>query len=200
MTSTLRDSTSIRRTARSTEIRVAEVNEVYAAVVVGDRAWFAGRQTERPSWWESATGIASRCLCRRRTRFPTWAWTASPFWPCIPRRSFGSRIGDGRSSIPETSCCHVPDCRRRCTATWSSSEMKGHGETCKRLWWLTMGEQLHLSALDHDVGVVGESGPRWEDSSSYCVTSSGDLWACVGDSTLHPCFVGRRTGAIRSPL
>ena len=58
---------------------------------------------------------------------------------------------------------------------------EGSGGIRNHLAWLTLGEQPHLTSLDHDVGVVGESGPRWENSSSYCVTSSGDLWACVGD-------------------
>ena len=60
---------------------------------------------------------------------------------------------------------------------------EGSNNYSKRLWWLTMGEHLHLSVLDYDVGVVGPMGPRWENSFSYCVTNSGDLWACVGEGS-----------------
>jgi hypothetical protein len=57
---------------------------------------------------------------------------------------------------------------------------EGMHETQKRLWWLTLGEPPHLSALDRNVGLVGPDGPAWYESSSYCVTAGGDLWACVG--------------------
>jgi hypothetical protein len=56
----------------------------------------------------------------------------------------------------------------------------GSCESHKRLWWLTMGEQLHLGVLDHDVGALHAWGPYWGEVLSYCITNSGDLWACVG--------------------
>jgi hypothetical protein len=31
------------------------------------------------------------------------------------------------------------------------------------------------------LGVIGTNGPRWENSFSYSVAQSGDLWACVGE-------------------
>jgi hypothetical protein len=74
----------------------------------------------------------------------------------------------------------------------------GWAGSWKRLWWLTLGEHLQLSTLDHDVGVVGPKGPRWESCSSYCVTRNGDLWACVdrGDSLVRRSKDGRYSVAI----
>lgn len=58
---------------------------------------------------------------------------------------------------------------------------EGKYENNKRLWWLKMGHVRGLKSLDQDIGVVGSHGPRWENSFSYTVTNTGDLWACVGE-------------------
>ena len=42
-----------------------------------------------------------------------------------------------------------------------------------------MGKEAELISLDRDIGIVGSSGPRLEDSYSYAVSKHGDLWACV---------------------
>ena len=57
---------------------------------------------------------------------------------------------------------------------------EGIGEDDKRLWWLDLTDEPSLVALDHDVGVVGPLGPRWEHASSFCVTRTGVLWAALG--------------------
>jgi len=58
---------------------------------------------------------------------------------------------------------------------------EGSGENNKKLWWLRIGSTPRLFSLDDDVGVVGSSGPRWENSFCFGVSQSGDLWACVGE-------------------
>jgi hypothetical protein len=58
---------------------------------------------------------------------------------------------------------------------------EGSGENNKRLWWLRIGSDPSLISLDKDLGVVGSNGPRWENSFSYSVALSGELWACVGE-------------------
>ena len=67
---------------------------------------------------------------------------------------------------------------------------EGSGENNKRFWWLKISSTPSLVSLDDDVGVVGSDGPRWENSFSYGVSRSGDLWASVGEgharkSVLH---------------
>ena len=57
-------------------------------------------------------------------------------------------------------------------------------EVGKRLWWLTMGEQSHLSALDDDVGAVGEVILGRDGFVFLLRDGSGDLWACVGGASL----------------
>lgn len=58
---------------------------------------------------------------------------------------------------------------------------EGKGENEKKLWWLKLSSPPSLVSLDDEMGVVGSSGPRWENSFSYAVSRSGDLWACVGE-------------------
>ena len=61
---------------------------------------------------------------------------------------------------------------------------EGSMESRKRLWWLTMGEKLHLSVLNRDVDRAGFDGSTWYESFSFCVTESGDLWVCDAGSNL----------------
>ncbi|MDI6448652.1 hypothetical protein [Anaerobaca lacustris] len=67
----------------------------------------------------------------------------------------------------------------------------------KRLWWLTMGERPRLRLLSRDTGLFVPTvrqtpyaeevdligPPGWEETSSYCVTSTGDLWACIANGS-----------------
>lgn len=163
------------------EIRVAEVNEAYAAVVVGNRAWFAGQTNGKAI----LVGIGDRdritVSLPQEDEIPDLGMDGQSLLAVYSKTIF--RLTDRKWTPVHSGDILLPRSglppQRHGNMVFFRDE--GMHENCKRLWWLTMGEQLHLSALDHDVGVVGESGPRWEDSSSYCVTRSGDLWACVGD-------------------
>ncbi len=69
---------------------------------------------------------------------------------------------------------------------------EGTHENGKRLWWLTFGKEAELKSLDADIGVVGQMGPRWENSSSYCVTTDGSLWATAGEADLDQSLIRRQ--------
>ena len=57
---------------------------------------------------------------------------------------------------------------------------EGRGEDDKRLSWLTLGSKPKLTYFDEHIGVVGESGPRWENVFSYSIAPKGDVWICTG--------------------
>ncbi|MEN6426678.1 MAG: DUF6794 domain-containing protein [Phycisphaerales bacterium] len=164
-------------------ILVPEVNDVYAAVGVGGRAWFAGltegkivllgvgdrdriavplpQEDEIPDLGmdgQSLLAVYSKMIYRLTDRQWTLVHSGDILLPRsgLPPQRYGDRV-------------FLRD--------------EGLRENDKRLWWLTMGERLHLSVLDHDVGVVGPEGPRWENATSYAVTGNGDLWVSVGDGS-----------------
>jgi len=68
---------------------------------------------------------------------------------------------------------------------------EGQGESQKRLWWLELTGKSRLISLDQDVGVVGPSGPRWENSFSYCTTPGGDIWATLGEGHTKKSLIKR---------
>lgn len=166
------------------QVRLEEVDDVYAAVVAGDRAWFAGVTNGKVV----LVGVNDH----DRVTVP------------LPQEDGILDLGlDGQSllAVYRKTIYRLAD--RKWTLLHSADILlprsgpppqrhgdmvffrdEGYYERDKRLWWLTMGERLHLSVLDRDVGVVGPHGPPgWPHSSAYCITSSGDLWACVGDGT-----------------
>ena len=163
-------------------ISVPEVNEVYAAVVAGDRAWFAGLTNGNPV----LVGVGERdrivMSLPQADEIPDLGMDDQSLLAVYPKKIF--RLTDRQCTLVHSGDVLLP--RSGLPPQLYGNEVflrdeverTGHG---KRLWWLTLGEKLHLHALDHNVGVVGQSGPRWENSPSYCVTKSGDLWACVGD-------------------
>lgn len=68
---------------------------------------------------------------------------------------------------------------------------EGVNENEKRLWWLELTHRPKLVSLDQDIGVVGPSGPRWENSFSYCFTPTGDLWVTLGEGYAKKSLVKR---------
>jgi len=178
-------------------ICVAEVNEVYAAVVAGDRAWFAGLTDGKAV----LVGVGER----DRIRVP------------LPQEDEIPDLGmDGQSLVAVYSKTIYRLTDRNWTLVHSGDILlprsglppqlhgnmvffrdEGRGESRKRLWWLTLGDQLHLTLLTRDTGLfepIVRSNPQWmetrligppdwEGTSSYCVTSSGDLWACVANGS-----------------
>ncbi|NLZ06881.1 MAG: hypothetical protein GXY19_17070 [Phycisphaerae bacterium] len=174
-------------------IHVPEVNEVYSAVVTGDRAWFAGltggrlvgagignqdrltvplpQDDEMPD-----LGIDGQSLLAVYTK--TIYRLVDRTWTVVP--SGGILLP--RSGLPPRLCGDTIFFREEDDLSSSSRN---------RLWWLTMSEPLHLSVLDRDVGALAADGPDWHDVVSYCVTSDGDLWGCVGEHYLSNCLFRR---------
>ncbi len=162
-------------------IRVAEVNEVYTAVVAGGKAWLAGLTDSKPM----LVGVGERDRLTvplpREDEIPDLGFHGRSLLAVYSKTIF--QLTDGTWTLVHSGDILLPRSglppQRHGNMVFLRDE--GTHENRKRLWWLTLGAQLHLSTLDHDVGVVGPEGPRWENSSSYCVTKSGDLWTCVGE-------------------
>lgn len=174
-------------------IRLPEVTNVYAAIVAGGRAWFAGltngkivlvgigdqdrvvvplpQEDEIPDLGfddQSLLAVYSRTIYRLTDHRWTPLHSGDILLPRsgLPPRLYGDTI-------------------------FFRDEDDSPDSRCRRLWWLTMAEPLHLSGLDRDVGILRPGGPQWDEVTSYCVTSDGDLWACVGEHYLSNCLFRR---------
>ncbi len=167
-------------------INVPEVNDVYASMVAGGRAWLAGMTNDQAV----IVGIGSKdrvtvpmpltdeipdlgldgdfllaVYCKTIYRLDGRQWTL---------------IHSGDILLPRSG---LPPLRHGNTVYFRD---EGVDESRKMLWWLTMGDMLHLSALKRDVERAGFDGSSLYDMYSYCVTDNGDLWACAcGNTLLH---------------
>jgi hypothetical protein len=165
-------------------IRVAEVKEVRAAVVVGDKAWFVGLTDGKAV----LVGVGERDRLKvalpKKDEIPDLGMDGQSLLAVYAKtvyRLTGRKwtlVHSGEDLLPRSS---LPPQRY---GNMVLLRNEGHGKAGRQLWWLSLGEQSHLSVLDQDVGSVGEVMLGRTDTSSYCVTADGDLWACVGDASL----------------
>jgi hypothetical protein len=163
------------------KIRVPEVNDIHSSVVAGPRAWFAGK-TDGKAVLLGVNGPDRMTLpLPQEGEPPQLGLDGQSLLAVYPKTIF--RLTDQKWTLVYSGDIRLPHSGPppRVYGNMVFLRDEGMNANLKRLSWLTLGEQPRLSSLDHDVGVVGESGPQWETSSSYCVTSSGDLWVCVGD-------------------
>jgi hypothetical protein len=58
---------------------------------------------------------------------------------------------------------------------------EGREENEKQLWFLELSAVPRLVPVWDDTGLVGPSGPRWENTFGYCVLDDGTLWATFGE-------------------
>jgi hypothetical protein len=174
-------------------IRVPEVNEVYAAVVAGERAWFGGlndgkfvvagigdqdritvplpQADEMPDLGldgQSLMAVYTKAIYRLEDR----TWTV---------------VHAGDMLLPRSG---LPPSRHGNTVFFRDEE-DTMGEHRNRLWWLTMAEPLHLSVLDRRLEVITAGVLRLREVTSCCLTSQGDLWVCVGKHYLSNCLLRR---------
>jgi hypothetical protein len=71
---------------------------------------------------------------------------------------------------------------------------EGRGESEKQLWYLELGAVPRLVTVWQDTGLVGPSGPRWENTFGYCVLSDGSLWATFGEGFNSKSVLRRQPG------
>ncbi len=185
------------------QVRVAEVKNVYSAVVAGGRAWFAGLTNDKALLVGVGEQDRVTLPLPQEDEIPDLGLDGQSLLAVYSKTIY--RLTDGKWTLVHSGDILLP---RSCLPPQlHGNEVflrdEGRGETRKRLWWLTLGEKLHLSVLDRDTGLADpptvmrspDSAPGlyfvvptvlsgWEEVPSYCVTRNGDLWACVGGRSL----------------
>jgi hypothetical protein len=170
-------------------ISVPEVNEVYAAVATGERAWFAGMTGDKAVL--VGVGDQDRIVepLPEKDEIPDLGIDGRSLLAVYSKKiySFADRqwtlVHSGDIPLPRSG---FPP-RRHGHMVFFRDE--GSGESNKQLWWLAMGEQPCLRLLARNTGLFQPferpgytrpiGPPGWQETSSYCVTPTGDLWACV---------------------
>ncbi len=184
-------------------IRVPEINDVYATVVAGDRAWFAGLTNEKAVLVGVNDQGRITAALPHTGEIPDLGLDGQSLLAVYAKTIH--RLADGQWTLVHSGDILLPRSglppQRHHNRVFLRDE--GVNETRKRLWWLTMGEEPHLHLLVRDTGLFASGLPQhpgwqdtssvappgWGETSSYCVTSDGDLWACVGDGA----FLFRRS-------
>jgi len=184
-------------------INVPEVNNVYAAVVADERAWFAGLTNENPVLVGVGDQDRLTVPLPQADEIPDLGLDGQSLLAVYSKTIY--RLTEGKWALVHSGDIVLPRSglppQRHGNKVFLRDE--GQGERRRRLWWLTMGETLHLHLLDHDAGLFApivrhDSGVQslrfigpggWEETSSYCVTSNGDLWACLA----HGSYLLRRS-------
>jgi hypothetical protein len=162
-------------------IQIEEVNDVHSAVAMGDEAWFVGAKDGKAVLVGIGDQDRAVVPLPQDGEVPQLGIDGESLLAVYPQTIYRLMdrtwmlVHSGEITLPRSG----PPPQRHGNMIFFRDE--GRHENRKRLWWLTLGEQPQLSALDKDTGLVGSHGPRWENSFSYCVTKDGDLWACVGE-------------------
>lgn len=165
-------------------VNVPEVNDVCACVVAGGRSWLAGMTNgeavmvgigekdritvpmpetdEIPDLGLDGDSLLA-VYCKTIYRLDGRQWTL---------------VHSGDILLPRSG----PPPRRYGNVVYFRDE--GEGESHKGLWWLTMGEKLHLSTLKRDADRAGVDGSSLWEVYSYYVTDTDDLWVCACKGTL----------------
>lgn len=178
---------------RMHRVGVPEVNEVYGAVVAGERAWFGGvtngelvvvgvsdhdrltvplpQDDEMP---DLGVDGASLLAVYKKTiyRLEDRTWTV---------------VHSGDVLLPRSS---LPPQRYGNTVFFREEEEMG-GRQVYRLWWLTMAQPPHLSVLDRRLRVITAGVLGLREVTSWCLTDQGDLWVCTGEHYLGNCLLRR---------
>jgi hypothetical protein len=163
------------------KIRVAEVNDIHSSVVAGPRAWFAGN-TDGKAVLLGVNGPDRMTLpLPQEGEPPQLGLDGRSLLAVYPKTIF--RLTDQKWTLVYSGDIRLP---RSGPPPQVHGNMvffrdQGNGGNLKRLWWLTLGEQPRLTCLDRDMTFVDAYSINWVNSFSCCVTSSGDLWACIGE-------------------
>ncbi len=179
------------------QIRVPEVNEVYAAVVAGERAWFGGLTDGKFVVAGAGAGDRITVPLPQTDEMPDLGVDGQSLMAVYTKAIYRLEdrtwtvVHSGDMLLPRSS---LPPLRYGDTVYFREEENAG-GRQMYRLWWLTMGEPLHLSVLDrHLHGITGgELGLR--EVTSRCLTSQGDLWICAGEHWQSNCLLRRSVDA-----
>ncbi len=173
-------------------IRIPEIKDILDAVVIGDWSWFVGKNKEGPALVGIKESERRKLALPRNDEIPQLGISGDNLLLIYPK-SVLRRKGDdwetlysGDIKLPWSG----PPPRQYGDRIYFRDE--GRGENEKRLWSLELKNAPRLASVDEDTGLVGPSGPRWENSFSYCVTRDGTLWATFGEGSDKKSLVCRK--------
>lgn len=167
------------------KIRVAEVNDIHSSVVASSRAWFAGN-TDGKAVLLGVNGPDRMTLpLPQEGEPPQLGLDGQSLLAVYPKTIF--RLTDQKWTLVYSGDIRLP---RSGPPPQMHGNMvlfrdEGSGGIRNHLGWLTLGEQPRLTSLDRDMEFVDAYSLGWIYSFSCCVTSSGDLWTCVGGGSDH---------------
>lgn len=173
-------------------IRIPEIKDILDAVVIGEWSWFVGKNKESPAL-VGIKGTERRNVALPRSDEIPQLGISGDNLLLVYSKSVLRRKGDdwetlysGDIKLPWSG----PPPRHYGDKIYFRDE--GSGENEKRLWFLALQNPRRLTSVDEDTGLVGPSGPRWENSFSYCVTHDGTLWATFGEGFEKKSLLCRR--------
>lgn len=162
-------------------IRIPEIQKLHSTVVVKGIAYFSGANGDTPTLVAVDRDSRSLIALPVGNTFPQMG-TDSAKLMAVYKDSIllledkkWKEIYRDEIQLPKSG----PPPHKKGNMVYFRDE--GRDENEKRLWWLELSREPRMISLDQDVGVVGPSGPRWENSFSYCVTDNGDIWATLGE-------------------
>ncbi len=163
-------------------IVISEIDVVWSTVVVAEVGYFLGEHNGRPLLAAVGANAKQTIPLPRSDAMPQLGLDGERVLAVYRNAVYRldgdkwSLIHQGTAELPRSG----PPPLKFDTRIYFRDE--GHHEDRKRFWWLDLGSTPpRLVSLDKDVGIVGPSGPRWEDAPSYAVTPGGDLWVAVGN-------------------
>jgi uncharacterized protein DUF6794 len=165
-------------------IRVAGLDEIGAAVKVGDEIWAAGEANGRPTLVRIGPGRQTVLL--PRDELPQLGFDDGHLLAVYPNAIY-RRDQDTWTvlyqggALPQSG----PPPRRLGSRIYFRDE--GRNENGKRLWWLDLPGGTKPIAHDADLGI------GWEDALSYAVGPNGDLWFTAGNTVDRSWSLVRRT-------
>jgi hypothetical protein len=172
-------------------IKVPEIEELQFAVVAGGVAYFSGSTKGKPTLVSVDSSKRSVLPLPVEDAFPQLGIDGARLLVAYKNSIYAlegeawEAIYRGGIQLPRSG---PPPQKSRNTVLFRD---EGRGENMKRLWWLELTPKAKLVPLDQDIGVVGPSGPRWENSFSYCITPAGDMWATLGEGYAKKSLVKR---------
>lgn len=164
-------------------VLIPEIKDVSFAVVAGDSCWIVGRASGGVILLTLNDSSRNQIVLPRDDEIPQLGLSEDQplliYSNAIFQRD-GERwlqIYEGDLKLPLSG----PPPRKFGDKIYFRDE--GRGENGKQLWYLELGAVPRLLRVWEETGVVGPSGPRWENSFSYCVLADRTLWVTFGEGS-----------------
>jgi hypothetical protein len=163
------------------KIYLPEFTETHSVVVAGKTAWFSGSNKGKTILLGIKNEKHTKIQLPLDGSPPQLGFSQQNLLAIYPKDVF-KRIGDkweriysGNNILPSSGT--PPELHGNLLLLCDQGQ---GGMEYRRLRWLHIGDEQNLTSLVQDINVVEKYGPRWENTRSYAMTKTGDLWTCVG--------------------